>query len=574
MLQDHGYNATPAWGILGGLLARSGPATDARIGALAAVDSLLLLVMWGFVVWAFGWRAAAVAALFWGTSYAARFYWTGGAFLRMDWLFCLVGGICLLKKRRPGTAGALLVFSALLRVFPALVLVTLGAAALARRKRPDAFGRRFVFGGAAVLAVALPLSLLVAGGGAPRGNAWGDFARNARKHLATPLTNNMGLTTLVSYRPETRAARMRDDSAVDPFVRWKDARRDAAAGARPFAFALALLALVVVAWRFRERPSWLVAAAAVGLVPFATDLTCYYHACLIAVALLAAERDGVGLAVLLYAAVSCLIPRVLPWDEDRYAVLTAMELALVAGAWWLTARRTKATTSEGKSDGEAGEGGEHRPHVLVRDRLADPLDEELRHHRRRDASAEDRVGRERRRSARRANGAHPHRDHAREPEGRRRDPALNRQGKKGVVLMAENRLPAARETPEGARAEAPSGPRALRHQLERGLPGVVETVVEGEHLSPPERLHDRGVQGGVRVEEELFVVRDLQEARAARPEERDDEKSSGAEGREPLALGRDEDPEHADQHHGRQPADARVRERDGAQDEGERGCPG
>ncbi len=44
MLLDHGYNATPAWGILGSALSRAaGPATDGSLRALALLDPLLLL---------------------------------------------------------------------------------------------------------------------------------------------------------------------------------------------------------------------------------------------------------------------------------------------------------------------------------------------------------------------------------------------------------------------------------------------------------------------------------------------------------------------------------------------------
>ena len=47
ILLDHGYNATPAWGILGGALARAaGPATDRSVGLLALLDPLLLLGAW------------------------------------------------------------------------------------------------------------------------------------------------------------------------------------------------------------------------------------------------------------------------------------------------------------------------------------------------------------------------------------------------------------------------------------------------------------------------------------------------------------------------------------------------
>jgi hypothetical protein len=257
----------------------------------------------------------------------------------MDWLVCVVVGICLLKKERPAAAGALLTFAALLRIFPAVVLAGLGlailAGAAARRRLPDAFPRRIAWGAAAGAAIALPLSLVAAGGGAPRGSAWREFAGNARKHLATPLTNNMGLTTLISYRPEMRAERLRTDEEFDPFERWKVARRSTMTRVRPVAVTLIALSFGAFAWAFRERPPWVAAAAAVGFVPSAADLTCYYHACLLALALLVAIREEIGVWMLALAAVSGVVPMLLGWDEDRYVLLTAVELAVVASVWWI-----------------------------------------------------------------------------------------------------------------------------------------------------------------------------------------------------------------------------------------------
>src|SRR5207237_8319873 len=98
--KDHGYNSTPVWTIVGSALANLAPASDRQIFLLGLLDPTLLLLMWGFVVWAFGWRTAAVAALIWGTNFPARYWWNGGAYLRMDWLATAVIAICLLKRGR------------------------------------------------------------------------------------------------------------------------------------------------------------------------------------------------------------------------------------------------------------------------------------------------------------------------------------------------------------------------------------------------------------------------------------------------------------------------------------------
>jgi hypothetical protein len=75
--RDHGFNGSPVWLLAGGLLA-SAPGGARALPWLALADPLLLVAMWLGVVAAFGWRTAAVAAVFWGTNGIAGFDWTGG----------------------------------------------------------------------------------------------------------------------------------------------------------------------------------------------------------------------------------------------------------------------------------------------------------------------------------------------------------------------------------------------------------------------------------------------------------------------------------------------------------------
>ena len=65
----------------------------------------------------------AVATVFWGCNAPANFYWTGGAFLRQDWIFLLVASLCLLRKRWFFLAGAALTWSMLLRIFPGMFIL-------------------------------------------------------------------------------------------------------------------------------------------------------------------------------------------------------------------------------------------------------------------------------------------------------------------------------------------------------------------------------------------------------------------------------------------------------------------
>ena len=337
-LVDHGYNAPPSWGILGGLVARAaGPATDRSVLLLALLDPALLLGAWLLVGRAFGWRTACVALVFWGTNFPGRFTWTGGSLLRMDWLAAAMAGVALLKLGRPRLAGSALGLATLLRLFPGALLLGLGAAAawrFARERRFAAVREELLVARGALGAalVVVPLSLLAAGGfSGVRWGAWGEFAANSRKHLATPLTNNVGLGTAVTWRPWTRGEAMVKPGTREPFAAWKEARRAALDAARPVRALLAAAFLGSAAFAFRRRPAWAAAAGGAGLVFVLADLTGYYASVLLLLGLLAAERREAGVVTSALAAATGVVPFLLSFEDDRYALVSV----LVLGAFGL-----------------------------------------------------------------------------------------------------------------------------------------------------------------------------------------------------------------------------------------------
>src|SRR5262249_43320345 len=99
MQKDHGYNPPPVWTVAGSFWANLHDASTRYLPFLASFDIVYLFGTFVALWWAFGWRVCCVAAIFWGTQSSAPFYWTGGAFLRQDWLFYLVLSVCLLRKR-------------------------------------------------------------------------------------------------------------------------------------------------------------------------------------------------------------------------------------------------------------------------------------------------------------------------------------------------------------------------------------------------------------------------------------------------------------------------------------------
>ncbi|HEV8269632.1 MAG TPA: hypothetical protein VGR00_15420, partial [Thermoanaerobaculia bacterium] len=332
ILHDHGYNATPVWGLAGSLFANSGPASEGQILFLTLLDPLLLLAMFAIVGLGFGWRAAAVGMVFLGTNDFARLSWTGGAYLRMDWLAFTVLGVAFLALKRPVLSGFLFSYAALLRLFPAVVLLGLVTKLLvdsARKKRFDLTRERWrLFGGALVGGAAL-LLLSVASFG-PR--VWPEFVQNIEKHASTPLTNHVGAKSLLSYAAESRAEATRNPVLADPYEPWKEARHRVFSRRAPL-FALVCLAFfaafAAAAWR--EREDWVTATLALALVPVFFELTCYYEIALIGLALLAPRRPWIGPALAAVAAFSCWAHFHFAWDDDRYAALSLVLLLFSAG---------------------------------------------------------------------------------------------------------------------------------------------------------------------------------------------------------------------------------------------------
>lgn len=347
-LQDHGYNATPVWRLLGGFLAnRVGVLDQTSAFRLALLDPVLLFAMMLAIWWAFGWRTLCVALLFFGTNYPARYFWTGGAYLRMDWLFASVAGICLMKRERPFAAGVAIAYATLLRIFPgfiaaALVLKIVVASMRARRLVWTSSQRRFLAGAAVAIAVLVPVSTVYGGGT----DCWQGFIANSRKHLETPLTNNMGWQTVVAWRPSTRAQVLHDDRALDPYARWQQAQRDNF-HARRLLFLAGLLAYVVLLGAAVERhPDWVALVLGIGLILFAAQLTSYYFIVFLGFAFLWPWLPRIGSALALLSFAGCEMGLAFGgWDDCYFAIsaiYVAFVLALTAAVAWAGRRPAPA----------------------------------------------------------------------------------------------------------------------------------------------------------------------------------------------------------------------------------------
>jgi hypothetical protein len=335
-LVDHGYNGTPVWAVAATLLIPDRPANDTDIFLLALLDPLLILTMWAFAWWAFGWQATCIGMIWWGTNYLSSYLFTGGAFLRADWLALSVIGVCLVKRGRPALGGFALTYAALLRIFPFLIIVGLGLKAAMRMWRRRAFHlepahRAFAMGGVAAALMLTALSFIVVGRGVTGGvRAWEGFVENSRKHLSTPLTNNMGLKTVLSFSPSTRAAVIGEFWLDTPWDTWSEARHRVFEQRQPMYWLLLIAFIALLARVVAEQEDWVALVLGTALVPVATELTCYYYSVFVLFALLWRKWDWSGAALCALSALSLLIPVIVRSSDDAYTALSVATLFYVA----------------------------------------------------------------------------------------------------------------------------------------------------------------------------------------------------------------------------------------------------
>lgn len=340
---DHGYNAPPLWTLVGGGLARlASPASKPASLALALIDPLLLVVMWTAVFRTFELRAVAAALIWWGTNQAADFSWTGGAFLRQDWLVLTVLGLCAMVTGRPGWGGFALAWATLLRVFPgflvaALVLQTLPRMVRDRSLKLSEVERRFALGSVAALAILGGLSL-----GAGGLSAWTEFVSNARVHLGSHGSNTLGLEPVLAYEHASRLEATGDQALDDPFRDWEAARNRVLERRWPFGVAALAAFVVLLVWAVRRPPPWVVLVLGIGLIPFTTAQSCYYYSILLGYGLLVdSRRDVIGALLCALAAISLLCAVIFPDPavmDQRFVALSVALLVFVPCATWFVAR--------------------------------------------------------------------------------------------------------------------------------------------------------------------------------------------------------------------------------------------
>jgi hypothetical protein len=182
VVQDKGYHATPVWNMVAATLLNyvvpiSWPGTI----FLSSLDLLWLLGAILLLWRAFGWRVAALVATGFAFHYMASFPHARGGFLRYDWLACLLGSMALVQLRRFKTAGVLLAWAGMARIFPFIFMFGLGAQLVHETLRTRALPRRYVelFAAFCVGVVFFGLLSIAYDGGLDH---WREFLEKIRVH--------------------------------------------------------------------------------------------------------------------------------------------------------------------------------------------------------------------------------------------------------------------------------------------------------------------------------------------------------------------------------------------------------
>jgi hypothetical protein len=319
MHKDHGYNPPPVWTMAGKFLGDFAPAGDGFFKILASIDPILQLGAVLLIWWAFGWKIMAITTVFWGCNAPANFYWTGGAFLRQDWIFLLVAALALAKKRKFALSGAALTWSALLRVFPLIMFAGWGiliAMHLIRHRRFHPDHRRLVIGCIMAAGILIPASVISTGGA---DSYYNFYNHTLRTHQTTPLTNHMGLETMIVHNWDGRMRFTRDNNLDDPFQGWKDGRNERFKQARPLFLVIILGLFAWTVWALRRtKLMWVALPLSLPLNKGLTNLTCYYYSMFMVAGALVAVRPTFGPALLAASGASQILLLKYYFVDDKY----------------------------------------------------------------------------------------------------------------------------------------------------------------------------------------------------------------------------------------------------------------
>ena len=326
---DHGYNASPAWTLIGGRLASLGAASTGQVsrsrcsipcscwrpGARWPLPSAGGRPAWP---WSTGAPTTPRTSRGPGAHSCATTGWP-----RRWWL-----SRCCGAASRPAR-GRSSAWPRRCARFPAAWLLGPGLAAVVRALRERRVWLRSpelrLVAGALAAAAGLCLASALHAGS----DAWPRFARDLQLHVSVPSSNTLALSAALSWTREGRLAQLLPTSP-DPGRAWKERRLAALDRRRAAQAALALAYLALLAWAASRVEIWEAAVLGSGAVLFLLTPACYYTSFLAAWGLLWLRSPAVGVGLCALAAAGQAIALRSPQPDDAYAASSLAALAFVA----------------------------------------------------------------------------------------------------------------------------------------------------------------------------------------------------------------------------------------------------
>jgi hypothetical protein len=260
MLQDHGYNGTPAWMLIAKPFTHIFPMSAIKL--LCYLDLGLLVGTCVYLGTVYSATSGLWLWLFFMTSYSLRWPTITWAFLRYDYICALLIAMGLLKQKKGLLAGMLSGFAAAARFFPAMWMFgpfCKGVIGLVQRK----LHRSLLFLGLGCL---LGIGILQVGSMAVFGpsTVTSHFENMIDHNKADQLSSRrIGMALALPYRGETLP------KYIEPERKTKIQEQ------RPLRFAISALMLALFGWGLRNKDDD--ETFAMGFIPFFLLTTASYY---------------------------------------------------------------------------------------------------------------------------------------------------------------------------------------------------------------------------------------------------------------------------------------------------------
>ena len=380
---DHGGNATPVWIMPAYFIFKNAPANEWTLSLAGLIDPVLVLLLFGFLAKAYGWRVMLYVATLWG---ASDFYNFGsnlmGSTLRQDWLVALGIGACLIKMRRPFWGGFLIAYAGLIRAFPAMaaffLVVPIGWFVVdywrAHKRMPKVADFRAAqrpalraVAGAAVCVVGLMLVTSALFGAR---DSWVTWYDKIKIHATGPSTNNVGLRNVLAFDSQYSAKSLIEHRHPDAWKEWENKQVSTFAARRWLYYSVLLIATILGLLACRGRS--LEQASFIGLlmIPYYFYPSNYYchYVFLIPMAVAVAGKESardrsfaVVFTVLALMAIGQFFTLAEGWTDLRY---TYQSILLLIGSFIILVElaveslRLYPLTLGGSGGGGSSDGGD------------------------------------------------------------------------------------------------------------------------------------------------------------------------------------------------------------------------